>query len=82
MRHGSCCQCERTIKFDLRVLDDYLSMEIEDEGKGFDWRSEMKGEHPDQTSECGRGLAIMRAYSTQIAFNEKGNKLILKKKVR
>jgi len=49
-------------------------MEVEDDGDGFDWKSQT-ADIPDITSESGRGTAIMTLYSSGFQYNEKGNRL-------
>jgi len=79
--HGCRNNDRATIMYGLRVGVDDLTMEVEDEGVGFDWRSFWRAK-PNPLRETGRGLAIMRRYFTGIRYNEKGNKLTLKKRFR
>jgi len=78
--HGSRGDRHKIVKYGLRLENNHLIVEIEDQGGGFDWQFHM-GKEPALTSESGRGLAIMRSYCTDVAYNGKGNKLVLRKKI-
>ncbi len=78
--HGSCFDCHKVISCSLRLKKDFLEMEIDDEGGGFDWRAFLT-KKPDSSNEAGRGLAIMKKYFTDIEYNDKGNSLVLRKKI-
>ncbi|NVM20942.1 MAG: ATP-binding protein [Desulfobacterales bacterium] len=80
IRHGSCGDRNRIIRYSLRLENNSLIMEIEDEGSGFDWRTSLENKHL-SNSGSGRGLSIMKAYFADVTFNDKGNKLILRKKI-
>lgn len=78
--HGCGSDSRKKIEYFLRLEGKSLIMEVEDEGEGFDW-SACLGKEPEATSEGGRGLLIMKNYSTQMAYNSKGNRLFLKKTI-
>ncbi len=78
VKHGNRLDPEKTVKYTLKVSDDILTMEIEDQGDGFDWR--ITGlNHPSEKSEHGRGIFIMKRYFSGVQYNDKGNKLTLSK---
>lgn len=60
----------------LKLEPDKFIIEVEDEGKGFDWRA-ADGKCPHAIKTSGRGRSIMDIYFTEVCFNEKGNKLRL-----
>lgn len=78
VEHGNRSDLEKTVKYSLRLCDDILTMEIEDQGDGFDWRS-IQNIHPSEQAEHGRGIFIMRRYFSGFRYNEKGNRLTLTK---
>ena len=78
VKHGNQSDPEKTVKYTLKLSDDILTMEIEDQGEGFDWRS-IQNVHPSENSEHGRGIFIMRRYFSESQYNRKGNKLTLTK---
>ncbi len=75
--HGNSSRCEKTVRYRLSSESRFFEIEIEDEGEGFDWRSCGLLEIPGITCVCGRGMAIMKSYSRDVRFNEKGNVLTL-----
>ncbi len=72
--YGSRHEEDSQIRYSLRCESGLLTMEVEDDGDGFDWKS-LSAEVPDITSECGRGTAIMTLYSSGFQYNDKGNRL-------
>ena len=72
--YGSRHEEDSQIRYSLRCESGTLTMEVEDDGDGFDWRS-VSSDAPDITSESGRGMAIMTLYSSGFQYNEKGNRL-------
>ena len=75
--HGSgndaCKQVEVAVEFDK----DGVTMKVRDEGAGFDW-ARATGDF-DITGDGGRGLALMRIYSSDMTFNASGNCVVLRR---
>lgn len=65
---GSACEvwCE------IERLDRGVAVRVRDSGEGFDWRSSVHGAAGPR-AESGRGVEILRRYSSALRFNEKGN---------
>lgn len=85
VRHGNKNNADKLINFDLSVTEHRLTMTIEDQGEGFDWKS-MKEKcqsrsQPNTPSDHGRGIPIMGDYFDTYSYNEKGNKVILEKNI-
>ena len=80
IKHGNSAEGHKIVTCKLRLEDNHLVMEIEDEGPGFDWRAYM-GKKAAPTSHSGRGLTIIKTYCEHLEFNVKGNRLILRKKI-
>ena len=78
---GSQLDASKIVAYTLRLEGNNLIMEIEDEGEGFDWQNHFGKKTPPH-AESGRGLAIMETYCEEVVFNDKGNKLILKKSLK
>jgi len=72
--YGSRHEEDSRIRYSLRLDPGGLTMEVEDDGDGFDWKSQT-ADIPDIASESGRGTAIMTLYSSGFQYNEKGNRL-------
>ncbi len=51
-----------------------VDVEVEDSGSGFDWRAWEKGAS-DTLRPSGRGLLLIRALTTNLSFNEAGNRI-------
>jgi len=81
VKHGHFFDSDKMVRYSLKVRYQSLIMEIEDHGEGFDWRAMRKRQMP-ADAEHGRGFAIMEQYSSEFRYNYKGNKLILKKKIK
>ncbi|MBW2609238.1 MAG: ATP-binding protein [Deltaproteobacteria bacterium] len=78
--HGNGSDSKKKVTFRLQMEGHNLIMEVEDEGRGFDWNACLMKPLPSR-EESGRGLAIMKRTFTSIEFNEKGNRLILEKMI-
>jgi len=80
VKHGSQMNHLKIVKYNVYLKDDYLIMEIEDEGSGFDWRASLGKKHL-SALDSGWGLAIIKGYCVDVTFNDKGNRLILREKI-
>ena len=78
--HGSDQKPYKMIQFKFNLTVTGLMMEIEDQGPGFDWRTFLNQKWK-STMESKRGLAIMKFYFSNITYNTKGNKILLKKQL-
>ncbi len=74
VKHGHGSDAAKSVCYSLLVRENHLMVEIEDEGPGFDWRAAQE-KQPAVDCDHGRGLAIIRRYSHNFWYNEKGNKL-------
>ncbi len=70
--YGSRHEEHSRIRYSLRSEAGRLSMEVEDDGDGFDWKSRSR-ELPGIESESGRGMSIMNAFSSGFTYNDRGN---------
>jgi len=78
--HGCQQDPDKQVQFTLALDGDELVMTVEDSGPGFDWR-EQSHSLVDMSEEHGRGFLIFRCYATDFAYNDKGNRLTLRKAV-
>ena len=80
IKHGNQMDPNKTVRITCRAAIDKVRIEIEDQGEGF-----QPGDVPDPTADenperpCGRGIMLMRAFMSSIAFNASGNCVILEK---
>ena len=71
---------QRTIRIDIEVSQDGVAYTIEDQGPGFD-----PSKLPDPTDPanlerpCGRGLLLMRTFMDEVTYNDKGNRVLMRK---
>lgn len=81
VKHGNQNDPDKTVHVEFEINDDRMVIQIEDQGPGF-----VPDELPDPTAEenlsrpNGRGVMLMRAYMTEVDFNERGNRVILTKR--
>lgn len=80
VKHGGRSNPERKVKLSLAVKPDRIEIVIDDGGKGFDWRKQMRREESpaDVAKPSGRGLFLLRSYNCHPDYNEKGNVLSLR----
>ena len=83
VRHGHHHDPTQRIHFHLTFGKDRLTMVVEDQGEGFDWKTALAQaslENNDGTlKDHGRGFLIMSDYFDTWTYNEKGNVLTLVK---
>ena len=81
VRHGNHSDPEQTVTTTWEVHDDRVEIHVEDCGCGFE-----PDELPDPTAPeniarpHGRGVMLMKAYMTEVSFNEAGNVVTLMKR--
>lgn len=74
VRHGNCLDESKSVDFQCKWNANELWAQIRDEGCGFDPNAV-----PDPTDDdhleipSGRGMMLIRAYMTEVRFNESGN---------
>jgi serine/threonine-protein kinase RsbW len=79
--HGNRLDPKKTVHVECEVSPEFFRLEVTDEGAGFDPASV-----PDCTLEerleapSGRGVMLMRSFMTRIAYNAKGNSVVLEKR--
>ena len=78
--HGARLDPAKRIRFVLTQEGDTVVVTVEDPGPGFDWRQVVDGA-VDPSREHGRGLLIFKRYATDFAYNDRGNRLTLRKAV-
>ncbi|MFO7749926.1 MAG: ATP-binding protein [Desulfobacteraceae bacterium] len=79
VKHGNNEDPKKTVN--CRVIcttQDSVAIEIQDQGKGFDWQARTGGA-PDSCDEHGRGLVIIQHYASEYTYNDRGNRLMFKK---
>jgi len=80
IQHGNGCDTQKNVRFVCLLGADRIHIEITDEGRGFD-----PSNLPDPTCDGhlhaprGRGVMLMRAFMARVAFNARGNSVIMEK---
>ena len=78
--HGASLDLGQTIDVQLDLVGDHLVLSVEDPGPGFGWRDFVAREAA-PFEEHGRGMMVFQSYASEIHYNDKGNKITLRKKV-
>lgn len=73
--HGCDGEPERQVRATVRVLPEYVVMDVVDDGPGFDWATALAAPPPDPAQESGRGLFILKNYADELHFTPEGNAL-------
>ncbi len=77
-KHGNRDDAEKAVTLECRIDATRVTLEVEDEGEGFDPSSvpnPTESENLDIPS--GRGIALMRSYMTEVSFDPPGNRVRL-----
>jgi len=80
MRHGNRLDAKKKVAVQIKASPDRFWMRVVDEGPGF-----QPDVVPDCTAEenldrcCGRGLALIKAYMSNVEYNERGNCITMEK---
>ncbi len=82
VKHGNRNDLSKKVIFEIEKADDFLNMKIEDKGDGFQWQNKLIKKESDIFTPGGRGLPLMKVYGFEVSYNEKGNILLLRKKIK
>ena len=78
LKHGHGHDPAKAAHVRLRVTVEQALAEVEDEGPGFDPSAVADALRPENLERtCGRGLLLMRHYTTWVRFNDRGNRVTL-----
>lgn len=85
LTNGVCHGCRedgiRQVRYEIRLDAARLSIVVEDDGDGFDWRSARR--HQAEASDTsGRGMEILSRYADEVRFNDAGNRVELTRWLR
>jgi len=81
--HGNHAERARTVKTIYWIKDERITIEVEDEGSGFDHNL-----LPDPTDtnyimrNSGRGVYLIKKLMDEVEFNTSGNKITMVKKIK
>ncbi|MBV7273380.1 ATP-binding protein [Clostridium sp. PL3] len=72
VEHGNKNGIAKSVRINIDFSKDKITFRVEDEGKGFDWKSyNYNFEESDEYR--GRGLKIVKYYCNELTFNDRGN---------
>lgn len=78
--HGNQENKKSSVKIDYWLEGNKFIVEIEDEGRGFDYKNLPNPTHEDNIMKSsGRGIYLVRHLMDEVIFNDKGNKVRLVK---
>ena len=78
IEHGNQQKYNDKIEINVCVLKAAIIIEVEDEGKGFNWREKLEQEFSlDNFGERGRGIMLTKEIFDYFAYNQFGNRAIM-----
>jgi len=85
MLHGNGLDASRHVELCIEISDEWLVVQVEDEGAGFDWREWVPPRRhrptpPDALK--GRGILVMTRAMDSVVFSEAGNVVRMAKERR
>ncbi|XPV77309.1 MAG: ATP-binding protein [Desulfovibrio sp.] len=78
--HGCKNDRNSTVSFRFEQAGNWLVLTVDDGGPGWDWKKH-SGDLPENAKDSGRGLYIMKHYADEVKYNDKGNRLVIKKRI-
>ncbi len=80
IRHGNRMDNSKRVRIAYRLLPDRLSIEIVDEGAGFDPDCVPDPTRP-ENRQCpsGRGVLLMRNFMSRVEFSDRGKRVVMEK---
>jgi serine/threonine-protein kinase RsbW len=81
VEHGHFHNISNKVQCTIRLFSEMIEIEVEDQGKGFDWLKVTSDLQDQDVPEGGRGLLIYKMYADTIEFNDTGNRVLLRKKL-
>jgi serine/threonine-protein kinase RsbW len=70
--HGLKGEPTGEVRCEIECFPGGITIHVSDNGEGFDWRPRIQAS-VEPRSESGRGIEILRRYSSRLKFNPKGN---------
>ena len=82
MKHGNGLDPDKSVQLDCRMSSSRFWIQIEDEGTGFDPQDVPDcTAHENLDKASGRGLLLMKHYMSFVEYNERGNKVVMDKRL-
>ncbi len=81
--HGNRIDKKLYVTVHYRINEDKIRIEIEDEGKGFDYNNLPNPTDKDSIMKgSGRGVYMIYSLMDEVKFNDRGNKISLMKRLK
>ena len=78
--HGCGRNRAGPVRLEVEVRDGWVTISVADPGEGWDWRG-CDYALPPEDAVGGRGLFIIHSYSDEVIFNDKGNGIVMRKRI-
>ncbi len=77
IEHGNKNNPDKSVELSYKTSPEGVTFTVSDQGQGFDPKNVSDPTHPENISEEGRGLFVMKHLADKIAFEENGKKVVL-----
>jgi serine/threonine-protein kinase RsbW len=74
--HGNKSIADKSVKLSLSVGRQWICLQVNDEGEGFDWRK-VRRNRSDPTETSGRGIELYALYAARMRFGRQGQQITL-----
>jgi len=78
-KHGNDFNESLVVILSIKLAEPEILITINDQGKGFDWKTCIKKKEQAVDKSGGRGILLFKLYGYHPSYNECGNELILHK---
>jgi anti-sigma regulatory factor (Ser/Thr protein kinase) len=76
--HGNRSRADKRVSIGLCIGRRWITLRVDDDGPGFDWRRASRCAHAAPEKTCGRGLIIAGRYGAGVRFNRAGNSVTVR----
>ena len=77
IEHGNKNHPDKTVELSYKTSSEGVTFTVADQGAGFDPNHVTDPTHPENITEVGRGLFVMKHLADKVAFEENGKKVVL-----
>ena len=77
IEHGNQNHPDKTVELSYKASPEWVTFTVSDQGQGFDPSHVTDPTHPENISDTGRGLFVMKHLADKIEFEENGKKVVL-----
>jgi serine/threonine-protein kinase RsbW len=77
IEHGNKNHPDKAVELSYKTSPEGVTFTVADQGQGFDPNHVADPTHPENISDEGRGLFVMKHLADKVAFEENGKKVVL-----